>query len=152
MKRLLLVFAVLWYGVALSGATTAPELGGRRHQNHWFSTHYAKTDFGKYFFPKEDERSTAKLSRTALALGIFSTLFVAAGYLVVFSSLSILSILFFVAGIAMGIGALIHSKKVFRRNDSGYKDNRRATFGLIGGILGLTMMLPLLLLFALEED
>ena len=152
MKGLFLIFAVLWFGVTLSAATRAPELKQHHRENHWFSTHRPKADFGKHFFSMAEEKNTKKLSRAALISGILSAVTLGIGSVLFFATSSYTFSLFFLLGAALSICAFVISITVLRRKDSTKKDNLRSILGLIGGVLGLLAMLPALLLSALEVD
>lgn len=152
MKRLFFVFAVLLFSVAPGEATNASGFRHPHRENRWLFKHRPEADSGKYFFSMTEEMSAKKLSIVALALGIFSTLFVLSGYVAIGLSFSTLSVWFFIFGIGMGIIALINSKNVFRRNNSSNRDRLRATFGVVGAIIGFNLMLPLLVLLALDID
>lgn len=152
MNRLFLIFTMLCCGFALNGASIAPEFGQSHHDNHRFSIHHAKTHFGKHFFKPAEESSTKKLSISALLLGLFSTAATALGCLAFFYTVSASFIVLFMIGVALGIGGVAISAKLLKSNDLNPGDTSRAVIGLFAGILGLTLVLPVLLLEILEVD
>lgn len=141
MKRLFLLCAMLWYGVALSGATVAPEFRNHQHENRSFFKHRPKADLGKHFFSMPEEMSSKKLSRMALILGILSMVLIGIGGVIYFTTFTLNMFPLFIVGALLGFCVIFISIKILGENDVNPKDVLRTTVGLVGVILGLALIM-----------
>lgn len=146
------MLAALWYGIALSGSTAAPEFRPGHHENHWFSKHGPKAGFAKHFFSMPEGGNTKKVSRTALAFGLLGAAAAGIGSIIFFTTVSYSFIWFFMLAGLLGLFATIISINLLRKKDLSKEDIHRARFALVFGILGLLVMIPALLLSVLEVD